>query len=1366
MISFDTVKKSFSHLILASVLSLSAAATAQQPTPGAATKQLTQARQLFMENRGQWDPQAQFLSQTPGLDYWVTRDGVVLDTYRIVPGQDGPVREGQVVRMRFEGASSRPTPLGVGVQNGFYDFYVGDPSKHARGVRIYEEATQQSMLRGVDVRTYMGENGRPRYDLNLAAGIDPNTIQMRFDGAKAIKVDSRGDLVIDTQVGALRQRGLFVYQLVDGLKKQVPASFKLNGADRVSFSVGAYDRTKPLVIDPLTYPVVFGSHFGGDAGPDICRDVVTDNRYNVYLTGQTGASQFPITNGFYGNVSLQGTTDAFVAELDRDNFTIRYAAFVGGSGVDIGYAIALSPTQDQLYVAGTTTSTNFPGVNANSFRNTRQGTTDVFITRLTRDPLGGLSPTESTYYGAATRALTIVGMEVAPNGNVVIAGTTTGSGLPNTANSAFGGNDAYVTYFNSTVRAISYSQYIGGVGSDIAGGLAVDLNSNVVVGGTVEFVGNQDTSVIDPPRFETSSGVYRLGRLLRNNDAFVFKLDANGMRVFSTLIGGSGNDSNPPALGDAIQIAPVYGSQTRVAVDVVGDIYVSSIARSSNYPRTQNTFGVNFTQFPTVALTKLTTDGSEILYGTSLRTNGRVYANGIGVDTAGIVTVAGIVSFDLPFLPGPTIPGSIITTPDAIDGVYLAEGSRQYPPPMGAPPSSTDGFVMVMNADASQQIYSSYIGLDGSSDEALNVFVDSLSGIWLVGSTADVNPPAGQGGLNPGYVSDDAPKRFNDPGAADGWLIKLRVQQPSISSLVVTPTSLAGGLGASATATLTLTRPAGVGGINVVANIEGTAGSFDPNSNVSQIIVTIPELQSSVQFQVYTRPVVNPDQFIVRVTLASDTKYQVVTVSPWLDKVTFSPLSVVGGNTAQGRIRLFQPAIVPITVTLISDRPDLIDLPATIVIEAGQQVVDFLVPTRGVSTPTQIRITAQIANIVGPARVAILNLLPAVLETFTLNPARVNGGTTTVATITLNGQAGANTVVNISQVSGPSASFPSQVTIPQGQRSVSFDVTPPYVTTNTSIVLRATKGTEILDAELLVDTISMTEMTLTVNGQVVTSVQGGTVVDGTVRLNKPAAPGGANVMLFTTKPDVATVTPSILNIPQGQVIGTFKVNTKVLTGTQNVDVIAALGYTQAITKTLEVRQLSLTLSLDPQTVTGYANSTGTVTLNAPAPPGGLVVNLTSSNTAVATVPAQVTIPAGQASAQFTISTNSVSDDTDVTITASIGSIQTQAVLRVTPPYLQSLVISPNNIRSGESATATLSLDLPAGPNGVVVTLSAEVGGSPSNLVSQPASVTIPAGQRSVQWTIVAKSVSRQIAVDIVAQVGTRTRISALLNIRP
>lgn len=185
------------------------------------------------------------------------------------------------------------------------------------------------------------------------------------------------------------------------------------------------------------------------------------------------------------------------------------------------------------------------------------------------------------------------------------------------------------------------------------------------------------------------------------------------------------------------------------------------------------------------------------------------------------------------------------------------------------------------------------------------------------------------------------------------------------------------------------------------------------------------------------------------------------------------------------------------------------------------------------------------------------------------------------------------------------------------------------------------------------------------------------------------------------------------------------------------------------------------VSLNPSTVVGGNSVTGTVTLTAAAPAGGFVVNLSSSNSSVASVPSSVTVPAGATSANFTVSTSAVSSSTNVTITASANGVSRTATLTVNPAStsvtLQSLTISPTSVWGGSSATGTVTLSAPAPAGGVTVQLRS----SHPSRASVPSSVTIPAGARSANFTIRTTSAASIVTVTITATYNGVSRSAQL-----
>jgi hypothetical protein len=188
------------------------------------------------------------------------------------------------------------------------------------------------------------------------------------------------------------------------------------------------------------------------------------------------------------------------------------------------------------------------------------------------------------------------------------------------------------------------------------------------------------------------------------------------------------------------------------------------------------------------------------------------------------------------------------------------------------------------------------------------------------------------------------------------------------------------------------------------------------------------------------------------------------------------------------------------------------------------------------------------------------------------------------------------------------------------------------------------------------------------------------------------------------------------------------------------------------------------LTLSPTTAIGGAqSSTGAVMLSGPAPTGGAQVALSSSNTAAATVPSSVTVPAGVTSATFTVSTSAVNATTAVTISAAYGGVTRTASITVTPapppaPTLSSLTLSPTSVVGGtQSSTGTVTLSGAAPAGGAQIALSS----SNTAAARVPSSVTVVAGATSATFTVSTSAVTTLTAVSISAAYGGVTRTASI-----
>jgi hypothetical protein len=270
-----------------------------------------------------------------------------------------------------------------------------------------------------------------------------------------------------------------------------------------------------------------------------------------------------------------------------------------------------------------------------------------------------------------------------------------------------------------------------------------------------------------------------------------------------------------------------------------------------------------------------------------------------------------------------------------------------------------------------------------------------------------------------------------------------------------------------------------------------------------------------------------------------------------------------------------------------------------------------------------------------------------------------------------------------------------------------------------------------------------------------TSVTVGRSFTATVTLSAAAPAGGAIVTLSSSDPAVVPV-PRFLLFSAGSSAATVTVWPNWATFTTVT--ISATGTTTRLAQVTVSGPATLTSLSFPPSVTGGTTSTGTVTLSSPAPSGGVMVALSSSNTAVVAGPASVTVPAGATTVGFVVTTNAVTTTTTVTISATSGGVTQSAALTVTPvTALVSISLNPTSVRGGSPSTATISLSGAAPSGGVTVTLSS----SHQNIVAVPSSITVPAGATSAQFTVSTSRPKSSTDVTISANLAIVTKAAAL-----
>ncbi|RYG85294.1 hypothetical protein EON77_05810, partial [bacterium] len=317
------------------------------PAPEGGSAAKPHAAPGFVENKGQWDAKARFHGAGPGVSLWLEDRGVVLDYAR--PKLSKSPYLGHAIEMRFAGAEkgSFDGADRRGTTQILHGAKSGTSSKYGR-------VSHRGVYKGIDFVSYFDGN-TPRYDFVVAPGADPSAIRLGFTGAKSVRVVDADTLALGTVFGEQKIDGLFAYQMVGGKKAKVDVRFQKSATGEVTFGLGAYDKSRELVIDPLVY----GTYFGGNEGFDEVRALSSDLTGGTYVAGYTLSFQFPRNQGPYG-FNKQAGKDAFLSKLQGDAYANDYSVYIGGDGDEQVNYMGVDASGN-VFIQGVTTSTNFPG---------------------------------------------------------------------------------------------------------------------------------------------------------------------------------------------------------------------------------------------------------------------------------------------------------------------------------------------------------------------------------------------------------------------------------------------------------------------------------------------------------------------------------------------------------------------------------------------------------------------------------------------------------------------------------------------------------------------------------------------------------------------------------------------------------------------------------------------------------------------------------------------------------------------------------------------------------------------------------------------------------------------------------------------
>ena len=562
----------------------------------------------FEPNQGQARDDVKFLSRGQGYGVYLTANEALLVLSPPASADRGSCAANdvarRVLRMSLRHSEKTPAVRGTEEQLGKANYFTGaDASKWRTNIPTYARVRYSEVYPGIDL-VYYGNERQLEYDFVLAPGADPRKIELQFDGADRVEIDANGDLVLHACGREIRQPKPVVYQEANG-RRELTGGYVRTGKNRIGFEVAAYDRSLPLVIDPMV--LTYGTYLGGP-GSDWGSAIAVDAHGAAYVTGSAGYG-LPTTAGAYQTTFGGGgggefgeiiPEDAFVTKFNADG-SLAYLTYLGTRGNESGRGIAVD-SEGAAYVVGDTDSpSTFPTTPGafleSSYPFPPTGShVMVFATKL--DPTGS-ALAYSTLINDGRFASDIA---VDPTGDAYIAAEFY---RPfQTTPNAFQYPDArlFVVKLNATGSALVYSSGFGPASESSRVSIALDGGENAYVTGTTSSSSFPATS----GAFQTALRGYR--------DVFVTKLGPVGELIYSTYLGGSADGA--------------YDSASGVAVDTGGNAYVTGYTSSTDFPTTP---GVYRTTPGSGFVTKLNPSGSGLVYSTYLGGSGA----DIGVDARG-----------------------------------------------------------------------------------------------------------------------------------------------------------------------------------------------------------------------------------------------------------------------------------------------------------------------------------------------------------------------------------------------------------------------------------------------------------------------------------------------------------------------------------------------------------------------------------------------------------------------------------------------------------------------------------------------------------------------------------------------------------
>jgi hypothetical protein len=343
----------------------------------------------FIANEGQAADDVSFYAQTFGGTAHVTKSGEIVYSFNINESEktenknnsrgkppESETKKSFTLKETLVGASIM-SPQGQDRATANVNYFIGnDKSKWKTNIPAYNTVSLGEIYEGIDLslKAY-GKTVEKVFTVRPSA--DPGKIRLEIEGAESISINEKGELELKTGAELLRFSQPVAFQEIRGKRQNVQVAYGLS-SDTYGFITGNYDKSVPLVIDPvLRYSTYLGGSKdeSGESGNFI--GIAIDGSGNAYVSGTTQSIDFPTENPIKA-VNESGR-DVFVTKISSDGISLIYSTYLGGAQNEDGSSLEVD-INGNAYITGTTDSEDFPTVNP--LQPTKAGQRDVFVANV------------------------------------------------------------------------------------------------------------------------------------------------------------------------------------------------------------------------------------------------------------------------------------------------------------------------------------------------------------------------------------------------------------------------------------------------------------------------------------------------------------------------------------------------------------------------------------------------------------------------------------------------------------------------------------------------------------------------------------------------------------------------------------------------------------------------------------------------------------------------------------------------------------------------------------------------------------------------------------------------------------------------